>query len=673
MRATVALALLLAACGPSGAEAPAPAVTARTPTPKPAAEPTPTPAAAPERLTADAPRTTVTGNTFIAPAGWTLSVRGPTTVLTAPEGGSHVALIDVAADTADTAVAAALAAYDPALQLPLKARLVAPDLDGWTERHVFTYQTSPNTRRDLIAEARRGGQGWTVIVHDLAWEVLDKRRSETGRIVGRLLPRGQERESFAGKPARPLDPAAIAELRGFVARAREVTGVPGVAFGLLERGEVVFAGGVGVRELGKPAPVDADTRFMIASNTKQLTTLMLAKLVDAGKLAWDTPATTLLPTFALGDAETTRKVQIQHLICACTGMPRQDLEWLFETATPERAVAALATMQPTSEFGELYQYSNPMAAAAGFLGGHFQFPELELGAAYDRAMQTLVFDPLDMRATTFDPAKAKRGPLAREHARDLDGKQQLALPQLNHTVIPLRPTGGAWSTVNDLLKLVKMELAEGKLPGGATYIDKSALLARRAPQVRVDIDQSYGMGLVSADDHGVPLVHHGGMLFGFYSDVMWLPEQQVGAVILTNGDPGWLIVSAFRRKLLEQLFAGRPEAEAGLAVETQQYLEELAAERKSLTLPADPAAAAELAPRYHNAAIGQIAVTAGARTTFDFGEFAGEVGSRNYPDGTQAFVLALPGFTGAEFVVGPERTLILRDAQHEYTFTPSER
>ncbi|PCC74450.1 CubicO group peptidase, beta-lactamase class C family [Nannocystis exedens] len=671
MRAALPLALLLAACSSPAPEAPTrPAVGATT---RPAAAATPPPATAPERLAEDAPRTTVTGNTFVAPAGWTLSVRGPSTVLTAPEGGSHVALVDVAAADADTAVAAALAAYDPAIRLPLKSRAAAPDLDGWTERHVFVYQTSPNARRDLTAEARRGGQGWTVIVQDLAWEVLEKRMSERGRIFGRLSPRGHERESFAGKPARALDREAVAELTGFVRRAQEITAVPGVAFGLVERGQVVFAGGLGVRELGRPAAVDADTRFMIASNTKQLTTLMLAKLVDAGKIGWDSPATSLLPSFALGDPDTTRQVQIRHLICACTGMPRQDLEWLFETTTPERAMATLATMQPTSGFGELYQYSNPMAAAAGFLGGHVQYPELALGPAYDKAMQTLVFDPLGMRATTFDAAEARRGPLAREHVRDLDGRQQPGLTQLNATVVPLRPTGGAWSTVNDLLRLVQMELAEGELPGGETYIGKSALLARRAPQVRFDIDEAYGMDLMTADDHGVQLLHHGGSLFGFYSDVLWLPEHQVGAVILTNGEPGWLIVSAFRRKLLELLFAGRPEAEARLAVETRQYLEELASERKSITLPADPAAAAALAPRYHNAALGGLAVTAGAQTRFDFGEFAGEVGSREHPDGTQSFVLALPGLIGAEFVVSPERTLILRDAQHEYTFTPVER
>ena len=48
-------------------------------------------------------------------------------------------------------------------------------------------------------------------------------------------------------------------------------------------------------------------------------------------------------------------------------MPRQDMEWLFEygSLTPESAMQMLGTMQPTSKFGELFQYSNLMASAAG--------------------------------------------------------------------------------------------------------------------------------------------------------------------------------------------------------------------------------------------------------------------------------------------------------------------
>src|SRR5690606_5621328 len=116
-----ALALLLGGCKPasdSTATTQAPAASASAP-------------AEPETLAADTPRTTVDGNPFVAPAGWTLETRGPAVLLTPPEGGSRIALVDVAGDEADAAVAAAWQAYDADAKWPLKLATDRPARDGW--------------------------------------------------------------------------------------------------------------------------------------------------------------------------------------------------------------------------------------------------------------------------------------------------------------------------------------------------------------------------------------------------------------------------------------------------------------------------------------------------------------------------------------------------------------
>jgi CubicO group peptidase (beta-lactamase class C family) len=627
-----------------------------------------------ERLTRDTPKTTTTGNKFIAPAGWRVAAQGPVTLVEAPEGNSYIALVDVNAPSTEAAVAAAWQAYKPAAKWPLKVVNQKPDEDGWTDRSEYTYQTSPNERRDVAADVQRAGGVWTVAIYDMAQAVGEKRLAQVVLVYGDLLPKGYNRESFAGKTAHQLDDARIAELSRFVETGMKNAGVPGVAVGLIQNGKVVFAGGFGTRELGSNQPVDASTLFMIASNTKALTTLMLAKEVEEKKITWDTPVTSVLPSFRLGSSETTRQVKVRHLICACTGLPRQDLEWLFQFngVTPEAALGTLGTMQPTSGFGEMFQYSNPLAAAGGFVGGHVAFPALELGAAYDSAMQLRVFGPLGMQSTTFDYAAALRGNHAMPHAPDIDGKTAAALMEANYAVIPVRPAGAAWSNVRDMLAYVGMELREGTLPGGERYISREALLARRAEQVPIGKDAIYGMGLMTVTKYDVPVVHHGGDMIGFHSDMMWLPEQGVGAVVLTNADPGWLLRTQFRRKLLEVLFDGRPEADDQLRAESRTFYEQMAADRKLLTVPADDAEAAKLAQHYHNDALGEIVVSQkqGA-TTFDFGEWQSEVGSRRNPDGTLSFITTVPGMNGFEFVVGSgaKRTLIVRDAQHEYVFT----
>ena len=637
------------------------------------AAPAQTAPASSNRLTADTPKTTVAGNTFIAPAEWTVSVRGPATILEPPEGGGAIALVDVTAEDADAAVAAAWKAYKPDASWPLKVKTDRPDRNGWSKQKSYDYQTSPNEKRDVGALAAFADGRWNVVLYDMPQAVGEKRGAQVALIFDRLLPKGYVRESFAGKKARKLDAARLAELGKFIEDGQKELKIPGIALGVVQDGRVVFSGGYGVRELGKPEKVDGDTMMMIASNTKALTTLLLAKLVAEGKMTWDTPVTSLLPSFKLGDAETTKKVNVRQLICACTGLPRQDLEWLFEyeTVTPEGALATLGTMQPTSKFGELFQYSNPMAGAAGFTGGHVLYPTMELGAAYDKAMQTQVFDPLGMKSTTFDYAKAQSGDHAAPHAPTIDGEPAIAVNELNYSIIPLRPAGAAWSNVNDMLKYVSMELANGKLPDGKTYIPREPLLERRAPQVAIGKDETYGMGLMVDTEYDIPVVHHGGDMIGFHSDMIWLPEHNVGAVILTNGDPGWTLRTQFRRRLLEVLFDGKPEAAAQVAAAGKSFYAQIAAERKLLTVPADPGESAKLAPRYASPALGEIAVSrSNGATVFDFGEWRSEVASKKNPDGTISFVTTAPGISGFEFVVGtgPKKTLVTRDAQHEYVF-----
>jgi CubicO group peptidase (beta-lactamase class C family) len=666
------LLLALVACGSSPPETRAP--DARPAPSTPAAAVPKAAGLAAEKLASDTPKTTLKGATFVAPAGWSLSVRGPATILEAPEGDSWLALVDVEAKDADSAVAAAWAAYKPGAKWPLKSSTAKADKDGWSDQRNYEYQTSPNERRDVEALAKRSAEGWTVVLLDVFEPTGGKRFGQLMLVLGRLLPKGYKRESFAGRKANVLDAKRIAELGAFVERAQKDLGVPGVSVGLVQDGKTVFAGGFGVRELGKPAKASADTLYLIASNTKALTTLLLAKLVDEKKLTWETPVTKVLPQFRLGDVDTTSRVLVKHLVCACTGLPRQDYEWLFEykSATPSSALATLGTMQPTSKFGEMFQYSNPLAAAGGYVAAYVHDPRLELGAGYDQAMRARVFEPLGMKATTFDFKKALAADHASAHGLDVDDKPAQAIMDLNYAVVPVRPAGGAWSNVNDMLAYVKMELAKGALPDGKRYISEGVLLERRAPQVPIGQDETYGMGLEVNTTYGIPVVHHGGSLIGYRSDMMWLPDHGVGAVVLTNSDAGTNIVSRFQRKLLEVLFDGHTEADADLATRAKAMHESILAERKLLTVPADKDEAAKLAPKYQSPVLGEIRVgKAGDATIFDFGEWKTPVATRKNPDGTTSFVVIGTGLPGIDFVPrasNGKRALVVRDAQHEYEF-----
>lgn len=640
----------------------------------PTAALTPAPDVAGAKAKADTPRTTSAGTQFVVPSDWTMHAAGNKVTLEPPESGSQVVLVDVQAPDADAAVAEAWKAYAPAKTWPLQVATDSAPRDNWDQVRVYNYETSANDRRSVFSIVYRHGKQFTVLIYDVAISVGEKRSSQLRAVSDRLLPKGYKRESFAGKKAHPLDAQRIDTLKTFVDDARKAYDVPGVALGLIDHGKVVYAGGLGVREIGKREPIDGDTLFMIASNTKALTTLMLARLVDQKKFDWDTPVVKVMPSFRLGDADTTKQVRVRHLICACTGMPRQDMEWVLNSsnATPETVMKSLAGMQPTSKFGELFQYSNLMAAAAGYMGGHVLYPDMELGAAYDLAMQKQVFDPLGMRQTTFDYDRALLGNHATPHGLDVDGHTAVAGMGINDSIRPARPAGAAWSAVNDMLHYVQMELAEGTLPDGSRYVSKAALLERRKPNVALGTTATYGMGLMVDNTWGVPVVHHGGDLTGFHSDMYWLPEQGVGAVILTNADAGVFIRGPFQRRLLEVLFDGNPLAQGDVDAGVKRLKAQVAAERKRLTVPADATASAQLAAGYRNPSVGIIQVThEGKSTVFNFGAWHSEMASRKNDDGSLSFVTISPGTDGFEFVVSgspDSRKLVLRDGQHEYVY-----
>ena len=631
-------------------------------------------AAEPQRLAADTPMSTSAGATFTAPAGWSVTRRGNVVVLDPPEGDSHLALVDVQAPSGDAAAAAAWTAYRPDARWPVQLSTAPAAKDGWEEVRAVDYETSPNEKMTVFAQARRSGSTWSVAIVDATDPTFGKRAAQFRIVLGSLRPKGYTRETFAGRKPHALDAARIARIRAFLEDGMQKLEVPGLSFSLVQDGKVVHVGGLGVKELGKPARVDADTLFIAASNTKALATLLLAKLADEGKLAWDQPVTELYPTFKLGDAETTRQVLVKHLVCACTGLPRQDLEWIFEyeRETPETVMRLLGTMQPTSRFGEVFQYSNLMAAAAGYVGAHLADPKAELGVAFDRAMREKLLDPLGMRTSTFDFAKALKGNHATPHCYDVDGKNRAAPLALNYSVVPVRPAGGIWTSARELTRYVQMELANGKLPDGRRLVSEKNLLERRKPQVASGADRSYGMGLTIGRDLGIPVVSHGGALFGYKSQMFWLPDQGIGGVILTGADSGGALLGPFIRRVLEVAFDGRPEAAAQVAAAATSWKAGLAKERERLVVPADPAEAGKLAARYRNGPLGGVTVVrGGGDVVFDVGEWRSRVASRKNDDGTISFITVDPCVRGFEFVVAEregKRALVVRDAQHEYVF-----
>lgn len=628
-----------------------------------------------QTVVADTPGKTAAGVDYTQPKDWVLSTRGPASVFATPEGDLNVAVVQVGPATdAKAAAAKAWSLYKPAGAPPL--RLASPDApaEGWEERVGFSYETPPSARSTASAMALRRGTEWTVMIVDGTEAAASKRLAAIGLIGQSLRPAGYTRETFAGRQAHRLTPERVALIRQFLEQSIRELEVPGVGVALIDGGKVVWEGGVGLRKLGSPEPVEAHTKFMIASNTKGMSTLLLSKLADEGKLRWDQPVTELYPSFKLGDAATTRAVQVRHLVCACTGLPRKDFSFIL--ASPEAPAtdtfAQLAETQPTSRFGELFQYNNLMASAAGYLGGHLAYPGVELGAAYDRAMEDRIFAPLGMRDSGFDDARAMRGDWSPPHGRDIDGKVVPMSNAFNRTVHPHRPAGGAWSSAHDMARYVLLELGKGTIDG-KRIVSEVNILERRKAGVLVGEDKYYGMGLFNEIDDGVRVVDHGGTLLGYRSNFWVLPDAGIGAVMLTNSDDGAALLDPFFRRLLEVVYDGEPRAAAEVAAAAARAKAGAQVRRQRLTWPGVRAVLGGLAARYRNPEVGDLTIRQQDGAPWvHAGSIDAPLATRANADGTVSVATAGPGAINVEMVVGRTpgaRTLTMHDAQHDYVYT----
>lgn len=613
--------------------------------------------------------TPVLGAAFARPEGWVLEREAGGLALTPPEGDLVLRLVEIGpAETGEEATATArrAASLDPARPV----RVAAPEAprQGWDRVFSTLYEPAAPGRWEQ-ASAFGCAAGWAVTMIEGPMATFEKRGAAVMLVLQSLGAPGWQPEDVSGNTPRPLDAAAVREILDFLRDAMATLVIPGIGIALVSGQDIVHEGGLGVRSVESGEPVDGCTLFPIASNTKGLTTLLLASLVDEGRLDWTDKASAVFPDFRLGDPELTAKIEIRHLVSAATGLPRRDLVWSFTNRadTPAaRIFDMLADETPTSGFGEVYQYNNLMAAAAGFIGGAVAHSELDPGAGYDRALTERVFRPLGMDTTTFDRGVAWAGNHTSLHGQDAEGRNIAVDVGITMTNYASRPSGGAWSSAHDMIRYVRAELSEGRLADGTQLVSRENLLARRHPGVAMGAKAHYGMGLVIDHEAGVTVIHHGGSTPGAMSDIFVLPEAGIGAVLLTNSDSGMFLLPAFKRLLIEVLYGAAPKAAEEIAAAAQRIGSDLANFKAATRIPPS----GRLPEHYRSEVLGDLWTEGeGESLVFRFASIACPMRVRDEPDGSLAYVTAHPVLRGFAFAVpagGDTSELVIREGQHEY-------
>jgi len=330
---------------------------------------------------------------------------------------------------------------------------------------------------------------------------------------------------------------AMAALDGIVADAMTRTGVPGVAVGIVYKDKVIYAKGFGVRELGKPGAIDPDTVFLLASVSKPIASTIVAKLVGDGVVKWDDPAKLHNPAFALHDPYVTEHATIADLLSHRSGLRTGSGDLLEDLGFDRNYILSHLDQQPLDPFRATYHYSNFGYTAGGIAAA------VASGKSWEDLADEALFKPAGMTTTSYRHTDYLARPdRAHIHARLPDGSWAALYDRDPDAEAP---AGGASASLNDMLRFMRLQLGEGTLDG-KKIVDADALAPSHEPQMIPGPPREpaaragfYAFGWnVRYDDEGRASIGHSGAFdLGASTFISFMPGEDLGVVVLTNGRP----------------------------------------------------------------------------------------------------------------------------------------
>ncbi len=318
--------------------------------------------------------------------------------------------------------------------------------------------------------------------------------------------------------------------------------LPGIAVGVIADGRIVYTRTVGNLESGKP--IDTDTLFEIASNSKAMTATLLARLVEEGKLHWDDPVTKYLPSFQMYDPWVTANMQVGDLLVHHSGLPEGAGDLMLwpepNDFTPQDVVRGLRYLKPGYSFRAGYGYDNTLYIVAG------QVAAAAGGTPYPTLMRREVFQPLGMsRCQIGTWNRDQVGDVASPHIWRDGHFVEVAASGPIVNAATMDAAGGVRCSLNDMLtwamnwlaptpKQLAWLAAEQRQREWTGYTPMP--ISARQHAWDGTLFYSYGYGWRIADADGQMTVSHTGTLSGMYSAMTLLPFRKSGYVFLIDAD-----------------------------------------------------------------------------------------------------------------------------------------
>ncbi len=303
--------------------------------------------------------------------------------------------------------------------------------------------------------------------------------------------------------------------------------VPGLSIAVVDDQGVLWSEGFGYTDWDRKTPVTADTLFSIQSMSKSFTATAIMFAAQDGLLDLDAPITTYLPNFhvnSIFEEHPEQKITLRMLLSHTAGLVHEapvggnsDLPG----HTFEEHIASISDTWLRSPVGTRYDYSNLGIDLAGYI------LQVRSGMPFIQYVQEKVLAPLGMVSSTLDINQVRATP----------GRA------IGHGPFPLRPpvgwllipSGGVWTTANDMARYLQFHINGGAL-GGTRLLRQDLAETMYTPPNPAASAAEYALGISVNDHQGTRCIQHGGGGFGFNSYMVWYPELKLGVVVLANAE-----------------------------------------------------------------------------------------------------------------------------------------
>lgn len=331
---------------------------------------------------------------------------------------------------------------------------------------------------------------------------------------------------------RPTDP--LGGFDEFVAQVMKDWKVPGVAVAIVKDGRVILTKGYGERDTQKHLPVTPQTHFAIGSITKSFTVSAMGMLVDEGKLDWDKPVREYLPEFKMYDPVASEHMTPRDLVTHRSGLPRHDTLWYSSNFSRADMVHRLRYLEPNKEFRSTYQYNNLMFMTAGYLVGRVA------GTTWEDFVRHRILDPLGMKNTNYSVDVSQK---SADFAMPYQNADGVVKDMPFHNIDQIAPAGSINSNVDEMAQYLLFHLSKG-MHGQTRLLSENNENQMQSPQMVMPNSErwkeiglaTYGMALGVSDYRGHKFISHGGAIDGFTAQLSFMPQDNIGVIVLANLD-----------------------------------------------------------------------------------------------------------------------------------------